>query len=121
MVNYEKFVKQFMDSWKNLEGEKTCNLMAKKLEYYENPIDPPYTSVEQVKPLWSVVPKNQKDVSYSGEIIFQNDEHCVYHFVMTRTMVATNKKQLIDGLCEFKLNANNKLTFFKQWRFTKEL
>lgn len=120
MKDYNKFLNQFMDSWKNLEGEKTCELMAEDLEYYENPIDKPLTSKTEVKPLWAVVPDNQKDISYSGKILFEDENSCIYHFTMQRTMIATQKVQNIDGIFEIKLNDNNKLTYFKQWRFTKE-
>ena len=120
MKDYKSFLKKFMDSWKNLEGEKTCDLMAKKIQYYENPIDPPITDLGEVKKLWVIVPENQKDISYSGKILFEDQKSCIYHMQMTRTMVATNKVQEIDGVFEIKLNAAGKLTYFKQWRFTRE-
>lgn len=121
MKNYNKFLTSFMDSWKNLDGAKTCDLMADKLEYFENPIDKPLTSKEQVMPLWAIVPENQKEISYSGEILFENNESCIYHFKMKRMMTKTNKVQDIDGIFEIKLNNENLLTYFKQWRFTKEV
>ena len=120
MKDYNKFLISFMDSWKNLEGEKTCDLMAENLEYFENPIDKPLTNKEDVKPLWKIVPDNQKDISYSGNILFENEDSCIYHFKMKRTIVSTNKVQEIDGVFEIKLDENNLLTYFKQWRFTKE-
>lgn len=120
MKDYNKFLVSFMDSWKHLEGEKTCDLMAENLEYFENPIDKPLTNKEDVKPLWKIVPENQKDISYSGNILFENEDSCIYHFKMKRTMVSTNKVQDIDGIFEIKLDENNLLTYFKQWRFTKE-
>lgn len=40
---------------------------------------------------------------------------------MQRTMTSNNKIQLIDGVMEIKLNNKNLLTYFKQWRFTKEI
>lgn len=120
MKDYKKFLKEFMDSWKNLDGEKTCELMADKLQYFENPIDPPLTTKKDVKPLWAVVKENQKDVSYKGKILFEDEKSCIYHFSMQRTMVKTNKIQNIDGFFEIKLNNKNQLTYFKQWRYTKE-
>ena len=32
MKDYNKFLIDFMDSWKNLEGEKTCELFAENLD-----------------------------------------------------------------------------------------
>ena len=69
--------------------------------------------------MWAIVPKNQSNIYYEGNILFEDDDHCIYHFLMQRTM-ATGKIQNIDGIFEIKLNENNLLTYFKQWRFTKE-
>ncbi len=121
MKDYQKWIKNFMDSWKKLDGEGTCELFANKLNYYENPIDPPLTTKEEVKKLWVVVPQNQKNISYKGKIVFADEKHCFYQFTMQRTMTSNNKIQLIDGVMEIKLNNKNLLTYFKQWRFTKEI
>ena len=121
MKNYREFITRFMDSWKNLEGAKTCDLMADVLEYFENPIDKPLTTKSQVVPLWAIVPDNQFNITYSGDILFEDEESCIYHFMMQRTMKTTNKIQNIDGVFQIKLNDDNLLTYFKQWRFTKEI
>lgn len=120
MKNYQKFTYQFMESWKNLEGGEICKLFADEIEYYENPIDKPLTQKEDIKPLWAIVPQNQKDISYRFDILAEDEERCMVHFIMTRTMTQTNIVQNIDGVFEIKLNENNLLTYFKQWRFTKE-
>ncbi len=120
MKDYKKFITSFMNSWKRLEGAKTCELFAEKLKYYETPLDAPLCTKAEVVPLWEVVPKNQKDISYTGKILFEDDSHCFYHFNMTRTMTAAGKTQEIDGIMEIKLNAKNQLTYFKQWRAVKE-
>jgi hypothetical protein len=120
MKDYKNFLKKFMNSWKNLEGEKTCEFFADKLQYFENPIDPPLTSKEKVFPLWSIVRENQKDISYKGNILFEDEKSCIYHSKMQRTMVKTNKVQKIDGIFEIKLNSKNLLAYFKQWRYTEE-
>ncbi len=121
MKDYKTWLKKFMDSWKNLEGSKTCELMADKIKYYENPIDPPILSKKEVEKLWIIVPETQKDITYKGKILFADENSCIYHFTMQRTMTSNNKVQLIDGIMEIKLNSKNLLTYFKQWRFTKEI
>ena len=54
MKDYSKWLKAFMDSWKKLEGVKTCDLIADKCQYFENPIDDPCTSKEEIKKLWEI-------------------------------------------------------------------
>jgi len=122
--DYQHWLNSFMESWKNLEGEKTVDLMAENCIYYEYPTDAPATSKEQIKKWWAVVPHNQKDISYSGKILFENDENCFYHFTLNRTRLNKKDKswgkQIIDGIFEIKLNNDNLLTYFKWWHHTKE-
>lgn len=37
LKKYDKWTKDFMDSWKNLEWRKTLELLSKDVKYYENP------------------------------------------------------------------------------------
>ena len=61
---YDNWTKKFMDSWKELDWERTLKLFSEDVEYYENPIDGPCKSFAEVKQLWSVVAYNQKDIEY---------------------------------------------------------
>lgn len=71
--------------------------------------------------LWDVVADNQKDINYQYKILSYNEEICIVNFWMTRTMISTGKRQEIDGIFQISLNDNLKCTFFKQWRFTREI
>lgn len=118
--NYETWTREFLESWKNLDWEKTLETLDKTVIYYENPIDEPCKDFEEVTALWNVVATNQRDIDYQFEIIAFDENFCMVNFQMTRTMTATNKKQWIDGVFQISLNSENKCTYFKQWRFTKE-
>lgn len=117
--NYENWTKEFMDSWKVLDWQRTLNTLSKDVEYYENPIDNPCKNFEEVTNLWNVVADNQKDITYEFEIVLFNENTCIINWQMTRTMTKTNTKQEIDGIFQISLNNEGKCTFFKQWRFTK--
>ena len=99
--------------------ERTLNTLDKNVEYYENPIDNPCASFEDVINLWNVVADNQKDIDYKYEIVAYNDDTCIINWQMTRTMTANNMKQEIDGIFQISLNEDGKCTYFKQWRFTR--
>ena len=108
-----------MDSWKELDWERTLKTLDKDVKYYENPIDEPCKNFEEVTSLWSVVADNQKDIEYKYEIVAYNDETCIINWKMTRTMTKNETKQEIDGIFQIALNEEGKCTFFKQWRFTR--
>lgn len=117
--NYEKWTKEFMDSWKELDYERTLETLSKDVLYYENPLDKPCSNFEEVTNLWNVVADNQKDVEYTFEILVFNEETCIINWQMTRTMTKANTKQEIDGIFQIKLDNYGKCTYFKQWRFTR--
>lgn len=117
--NYEKWVKNFMDSWKELDWKRTLSLLAKDVAYYENPIDRPCSNFEEVTNLWNVVADNQKDIEYQFEIVAFNEETCIVNWQMTRVMTQINQKQEIDGIFQIALDENGLCKFFKQWRFTR--
>lgn len=117
---YEKWTKEFMESWKELDWKRTLETLDKNVEYYENPIDKPCQKFEEVTYLWNVVEDNQKDISYKFEIISYNENTCIVNWQMTRTMTKSETKQEIDGIFQVSINDEGKCTYFKQWRFTRE-
>lgn len=116
---YDKWMREFMDSWKNLDYKRTLETLDKEVKYYENPIDEACKSFEEVIDLWNVVADNQKDIEYKYEIVAYNDTTCIINWQMTRTMTMNNTRQEIDGIFQISLNQEGKCTYFKQWRFTR--
>lgn len=116
---YETWTKEFMESWKQLDWKKTLDLLDKNVKYYENPIDEPCKSFEEVTKLWSVVADNQKDIEYQFNIVSYDENSCMINWQMTRIMTKDNTKQEIDGIFQIAINLNGKCTLFKQWRYTR--
>lgn len=118
---YDIWVREFMDSWKELDYERTLKTLDKNVLYYENPIDNPCKDFDEVINLWNVVADNQKNIEYKYEIISFNEELCIVNWQMKRTMTANNIRQEIDGIFQISINDEGKCTYFKQWRFTREV
>lgn len=116
---YENWIREFMESWKDLDWKRTLKTLDKDVEYYENPIDRPCSNFEEVINLWSVIADNQKDIDYKFEIVAFNENTCIINWQMTRTMTKMNKMQEIDGIFQISLNNDLKCIYFKQWRFTR--
>lgn len=119
LEKYDKWTKEFMDSWQSLDWERTLKTLDEKVKYFENPIDEPCQSFEEVTSLWNVVADNQKDIEYNYKIVAFNEETCIINWQMNRTMTKTDTKQEIDGIFQISLNDSGKCTMFKQWRFTR--
>lgn len=116
---YDKWTKDFMESWKDLDWKRTLETLSKDVKYYENPIDKPCANFEEVESLWNVVADNQKDIEYKYQIVSYNEDTCIINWQMTRVMTKTNSKQEIDGIFQVSVNSDGLCTLFKQWRFTK--
>ena len=119
LEKYNSWTKEFMESWKELDWQRTLKTLDEEVKYYENPIDEPCKTFEDVINLWNVVADNQKDIDYKYEIVAYNDDTCIIDGQMTRTMTANDTTQEIDGIFQMSLNGDGKCTYFKQWRFTR--
>lgn len=115
---YERWTKNFFESWKNLEGVKTTELISKNVKYYETALGEPCSSFDDVIELWKIVPTNQSNISYEFEIVAYNTEKCVVNWRMSRIMNNTTT-QRIDGIIIFSLDEDDKCSYFKQWRYTE--
>ena len=118
-IKYDTWTKEFMESWKELDWERTLRTLDRNVEYYENPIDAPCNSFDDVVNLWNVVGDNQKDIQYTYKIVAYNEGTCIINWHMTRVMTSNDIKQEIDGIFQISLNEDGKCTSFKQWRFTR--
>ena len=118
-IKYDTWTKEFMESWKELDWKRTLETLNKNVEYFENPIDEPCKSFEDVISLWNIVADNQKDIDYKYKIVLFDDKTCIINWQMTRTMTSDDSRQEIDGIFQVSLNEEGLCTFFKQWRFTR--
>ena len=116
---YDDWIEKFMMSWKNLEGVNTVRYFSKDCKYYENPLDNPCSTFEEIEKLWEVVEENQKDIEYTYEILCYNEDVCIVNWKMKRLFIPNNTIQSIDGIFEIKLNKDGLCNYFKQWRYTR--
>ncbi len=121
LSSYSEWATKFMESWKALDGEKTAELLSRDVKYYETPNGEPCASWDEVLGLWRVVPRNQKDITYSFDIICYSQEVCIINWKMNRVFINGSKesKQSIDGIFQISLDKEGKCNFFKQWRHTE--
>lgn len=113
---YDTWMEAFMQAWKDRDVDAVMETIASDCAYYESVFEQPREDNEAIRALWEVVPENQEDIDYDYELICSDDEHAVFNWKLTRTLLPSNEKQVIDGIFEVSVNDENKCTFFKQWR-----
>ena len=116
----ESWIKSFGLSW----GERNVDAVMKlfdieNLTYFESVFTPPLTSWDAVKKLWDVVPVNQKDITFTSDIVAVSETYGIIHWSVTRFFIPANATQHIDGIFQISLNDTGLCTFFKQWRMVK--
>ena len=119
-MDYDKWIEDFMNAWKNRDVNAVMKTISKKCKYYENVFNDPCPNFEDIRKLWEIVPINQKDIEFEYKIILSNDEFCIVNFFVKRTLAPSDIVQNIDGIFQISLDADGLCTFFKQWRSVKE-
>lgn len=121
MKDYTAWIDKFMEGWRDRDVERVMETIAEDCAYYETVFDEPCRDIRAIRKLWEVVPKNQKDIEYSYEILAKNEEVCIIHFRLTRTTLPDEHRVEMDGIFQVSLDDEGKCTLFKQWRFVREL
>ena len=118
---YTEWFNEFGKAWTERDPHKIANLFSKDVEYYESVFDSPCESWESFLDLWNVVPKNQRDITFEFQVIAAENDLAVANWQVSRTLLAANQKQMIDGIFVIKLNDEGRCKYFKQWRAVKEV
>jgi len=119
--NYKLWLDSFMYAWQQRDVETIMNIISKHCIYFETVFDTPCSSFDNIKKLWEVVPKNQKNIEYNYEILIENDKLCIVNFFVKRMLIPSEVKQQINGIFQIPLDEDNKCCFFKQWRAIKKI
>lgn len=113
------WIEKLKDAWVNRDPKATVQLFSNNVKYYESVLEEPFESKEEVYELWKVVPSNQDNVSFEYKIISVPEG--IVNWKVKRTLLPSNKCQIIDGIFQIKLDSNGLCCFFKQWRTSKEI
>jgi len=107
------------NAWSKRDPEAAASLFSKDCKYFESVFEPPCADWDAIHKLWLIVPNNQKDVTFEFEIIGFSDVFCIANWKVSRTLVPSGEKQLIDGIFQISLDKSGLCNYFKQWRSVK--
>jgi hypothetical protein len=107
-------------AWEQKKPDAVLELLDDEFKYYETPFSKPYTKKEEILKLWEDVPKSQKDITFSFDIISLDINTAIAHWNASFTRIKNNERAILDGIFLIKLNNKDLCTLFKQWWNTKE-
>src|SRR3989338_8005821 len=116
MSDFENWFTKHGKAWSERNPKAAASLFSKDCKYYESVFEEPCKSWDGILKLWSIVPENQKDITFVFKILAISDTYCIANWQVTRTLLPSNEKQLIDGIYQVSLNNKGLCTYFKQWR-----
>ena len=117
----QSWVKKLGNAWSSRDNKAAASLFTKNCSYYESALEKPCNNWSYILKLWSIVPKNQKNVVFKFKILAISDKFGIVNWKVERILLPSNEKQVIDGIFQISLDKNGLCTFFKQWRTSKIL
>jgi len=109
-------------AWTSQNPDEAMQLVSKDtIEWYENPLQPPYKSWAEVYKLWEVIPYNQKDITFSHQVLAFSDSAGIINWQATLTKVPSDKRLHIDGIFQVCLDEVGHCVYFKQWEVESEV
>lgn len=112
---FATWLKDLKQAWVAKNPQAAADLCADKLIWYDIPFGKPLTTKHEVYTEWQTVPKNQKDIRVSYEILAVNKDFGIAHWNAKFTRIPSNTKAHLDGIFKVTLNEDNLCTEFHQW------
>ncbi|HLC64617.1 MAG TPA: nuclear transport factor 2 family protein [Candidatus Nanoarchaeia archaeon] len=119
--DFENWMAKLGKAWSERNPKAAASLFSKDCKYYESAFEKPCKSWYGILKLWLVVPENQKDVTFDFEVLAFSGTWCIANWQVSRALLPSNERQLIDGIFQIFLNEQKLCTYFKQWRSVKKL
>jgi len=118
----ESTLASFLKAWEQKSIDAVVNLLANSFEYYESPLDKPLTNSDQIRELWSPVPKFEADIKLSFKTLSIEDDFGFFRIEGTydHTYKRAKKTTHIDRIFLLAVDRNGKIIRFMQWRESKD-
>lgn len=92
-----------------------AGLCADDVLYYEDPFQDPYKGRTAVRNLWEEVPKTQKDITFTYEVISVLGQLGIAHWSASYTKIFSGERVVLDGVFFVKLNEKGLCQEFHMW------
>jgi len=121
-MNHKSF-KKWLDAlgraWTMRDPKAAANLYCEDVLYYETPFSPPLKSKKEIERIWEDVPRSQKDIHFSYDILTVNNDLGIAHWKASFMKLPSNKKVELDGIFVIKLDNDGLCKEFRQWWVVK--
>lgn len=116
----ERWLDAYGQAWETRDPRAAADLFAEEATYRETPFDKPLKGREEISGYWSGVPRSQRDISFSYEILAVTEEEGIAHWSANYTRLPTNGPVELDGIFLVRLDASGRCTEFREWWHKQE-
>lgn len=97
------------------DPDMAAGLCTENVLYYEDPFRDPFKGRAAVRKIWEEVPKTQKDILFSSDIIDVVSQTGIAHWSASYTKISSGKRIALDGVFIVTLNKDGLCTEFHMW------
>lgn len=112
---FAKWLDQLGKAWVLRDPDMAASLCAENVLYYEDPFQNPYKGRTAVRKIWTEVPKTQKDITFTYDVVSVFDHLGIAHWSASYTKISNGERILLDGVFFVKLNEQGLCQEFHMW------
>ncbi len=107
-------------AWEERDPQAAADLFASDANYHETPFAEPYRGRDGVFEYWSEVPRSQRDVRFSYEILATTENGGLAHWTADFVRLRDNNPVTLDGIFLVGLDVEGCCTEFREWWHKQE-
>ncbi len=109
------WVEQLGKAWIKRDPDLAASLCAERVTYYEDPFQAPLKGRDAVRKVWEEVPKTQKEIHFSHDVIAIVSRTGIAHWAASYTNISNGMRVELDGIFVVVLDKEGLCKEFHMW------
>lgn len=112
---FTKWFDQLGKAWISRDPDMAADICTEDVLYYEDPFQKPYKGRTAVRKIWEEVPKTQKDIRFTHEMVSVVGHLGIAHWSASYTKISNDERVELDGVFIVRLNEQGLCQEFHMW------
>ena len=105
----------YKEAWETLDPEKAASLFVEDALYRDEPYAEPHKGREGVRDYWTNVTSDQKDVTFTYEVLAVTDNTGIAHWHSEFSSRSSDAEITLDGIFVLEFSENRLVRNLKEW------
>ena len=116
----DRWLGAYKRAWEDRDPVAAADLFAADAAYHETPFDEPSRGRNGIFEYWSDVPRTQRGICFSYEILATTENGGVAHWRASFLGLPADNPVELDGIFLVKLDADGRCTEYREWWHKQE-